>query len=573
MPFPLPRPLGEDWRFAQTVMREWQAILAWAPGLARLLLCALLVSPRLQAAEEIRTILVFPFENQSSRPDLNWISESFPTLLSPRLTRPENYVLGKEERDAACAQLGLPSDTPLTLASEFKIAQTLGVDWAIVGDFNVTGDRLTARARLLDMRQVKLTDSMEVAGELADLVDLQSRLAWRLLGTHDPEFTVGKEVDFLRLFPEVRLDAFENYVRGILAADDESRAHFFQEADHLSPADHQAAFALGRLYFDQKDYANSAKWLQKLQEPDAHYLESLFLLGVDEYFLGHEQAAEHAFETLARQLPLNEVFNNLGVLKARRGQYMEALANFDRAYQSDPTEPDISFNRGVCLWYLNRYRESAQALEEAVRNNDDDSEAHTLLAVVLRKLGDTTGEKRESQWLAEHEVGLAAEMPRDILPRTRLQKHYNGRAFKLLALTLHNALEDRLAGLPAEQHSQVHLARGKQFFTEGRLPEAERELTEAVSLVPGDSEARVALAKVLDAEGHHREAAAELDTSLKLKNSAAAHVALGWVYVSLAQPQLARKQGEAALQIEPDNQEAEQLMKQLGSDPPQRKSP
>jgi tetratricopeptide (TPR) repeat protein len=531
----------------------------------------LLLAPlELQGAAEVRTILVFPFENQSSRPDLNWISESFPVMFSSRLARAENYVLGREERNAACLQLGLSPETPLTLASEFKVAQTLGADWMIVGSFDVQGDLLTARAQLLEMRRLKLTPALEVAGELAELADLQTRLAWRLLAMHDPDFVVGKEEEFFRLF---RLDAFENYVRGLLAADDESCIRFLQEADRLSPADHRAAFALGRLYFDRKEYADSAKWLQKLQETDERYLESLFLLGVDEFFLGHQAEAEKACEALARQLPLNEVWNNLGVLRERRGQYSEALAVFDWANQSDPRDPDFCFNRGVCLWYLKRYKEAAQALEEAIGADDEDSEAHTLLALVLKKLGDAPGEQRETQWLAEHEEGGAADLPQDILPHTRLKKNYDGRAFHLLALTLRNALEERLASVPPAQHSEIHLARGKKFFAEGRLPEAERELAEAVSLVPGNSEAHVSLAQVLEAEGKHREAAAELETSLQLKNSAATHLVLARVYLALEQPQLAREQGQAALALDPGNQEAERLLEQIVARPPSRKTP
>ena len=54
-------------------------------------------------------------------------------------------------------------------------------------------------------------------------------------------------------------------------------------------------------------------------------------------------------------LPLDEVSNNLGVLEARRGRYDEALANFERAYQSNPSDADFCFNRGVALWYEKRY--------------------------------------------------------------------------------------------------------------------------------------------------------------------------------------------------------------------------
>src|SRR5208282_5239293 len=139
----------------------------------------------LRGSSEVRSILVFPFENLSPRADLNWISESFAQVLSSRLPQADNYVLGRDERNAAYTQLEMPIDAPLTLASEFKVAQTLGVDWAIVGNFNVTNNGLVAQGRLLDVKLLRLSQPLEVSGDLTDLVDLQTRLAWRLLATHD----------------------------------------------------------------------------------------------------------------------------------------------------------------------------------------------------------------------------------------------------------------------------------------------------------------------------------------------------------------------------------------------------
>src|SRR5208282_5578758 len=133
---------------------------------------------QLRGSSEVRSLLVFPFENLSPRADLNWISESFAQVLSSRLPQPDNYVLDRDERNAAYTQLGLPVDAPLTLASEFKVAQTLGVDWAILGHFNVAGNRLEVRAQLLDVKLLQLSPSLEVSGDLTELVDLQTRLAW-----------------------------------------------------------------------------------------------------------------------------------------------------------------------------------------------------------------------------------------------------------------------------------------------------------------------------------------------------------------------------------------------------------
>jgi tetratricopeptide (TPR) repeat protein len=539
------------------------------------LLLLLLSCPwQLRGSSQVRSLLVFPFENLSPRADLNWISESFAQVLSSRLPQPDNYVLDRDERNAAYAQLGMPMDAPLTLASEFKVAQTLGVDWAIVGNFNVTDNRLDAHAQLFNVKLLRLSEPLEVSGDLTELVDLQTQLAWRLLATHDPNFTVNNEEAFRRSFHDIRLDAFENYIRGLVATDDASRLHFFTEAERLDPSDRRAAFALGRLYFEQKDYANSAKWLGKIEESDPNYNESLFLRAVDEFFLGREQVAEQEFETLARVLPLAEVSNNLGVLEARRGRHDEALANFERAYRSDPSDADYCFNRGVALWYEKRYPAAAESLQAAVRANPDDSEAHTLLAVVLGKLGDSEAQRGELDWLAEHEVGAAAGRAGDVLPLPRLKKNYDGRAFRLLELTLHNALEEHLANAPPQAHIDAHLAQGKKFLAENRFGEAQRELAEVVSLSPADPQVHLLLAQALEAEGKHQEAAGELQTSLKLKETAEAHLSLAHVYLSLNQPELARLQGQAALQLDPGNQQAEQFLQQIHAGAPAaRKTP
>src|SRR5579859_7836953 len=161
-----------------------------------------LVAGQLKGAPVARTILVFPFTNQSNRADLNWISEGFAVILSSRLASADRYVLGREERNAAYAQLELPPESPLSLASEYKVAEILGVDWAVVGSFKVEGNRLTARARLLEAHSLKLSSDLETTGELSDLVELQTQLAWRLLAAHDPNFVVGQEDDFRRRFPE-----------------------------------------------------------------------------------------------------------------------------------------------------------------------------------------------------------------------------------------------------------------------------------------------------------------------------------------------------------------------------------
>ncbi|HUI44057.1 MAG TPA: tetratricopeptide repeat protein [Terriglobia bacterium] len=523
------------------------------------LLAVFLLASGLQAApSETRTIVVVPFENESSNSDLGWISEAFAQVLSTRLAGPGRYVLDRDERTAAYEQLGIPPGTPLTLASAYKVAQTLGVDWAVVGNFRVTGEELTAGCQLLEVHNLKLTPRLETSGALADLIDIQTRLAWRLLAAHDPNFTAGAEDDFAKAFPTIRLDAYENYIRGILSADDETQLHFLNEADRLDPSNHNAAFALGRYYFEHKQYPDSAARLRKLTPADSHYLESLFLLGVDEYFIGEGNKSEAAFLELEKQVPLNEVANNLSVVEARRGDYQQALGGFNRAYQGDPLDPDYAFNAAVCLWRLKRYQEAANDLQSGLSQNQDDPEAHTLLAVVFTKVQNSEGLRRELKWLDAH--GAGADPLQDFTPELRLKKRYDGRAFGLLSVMLHNTMEARLAQENPEQHGETHLSLGKRLLAEGQFHEAERELDEATSLLPGNSEAHLVLGQVYEGEGRHDEAAREFKAALEIDNNAVTHMWLAHVYLSLNQTARALDEGRAALALQPGNAEAQRLM-------------
>lgn len=524
------------------------------------LLCLLLSACVLSAVPPTRTIIVFPFENRSSNSDLGWMSEAFAEVLSWRLTGPQRFVLGRQELNTAYRQLGAPPDATLTLASEYKIAQTLGVDWAVVGSFRVTGHALEAQAQLLDLHDPKLYPAIRESGTLSDMIKIQTRLAWRLLATHSQDFTVGTEEDFARHFPPLRLDALENYIRGLLARDGQTKVQFLTAADRLNPNDHRAALALGQYYFEQKDYTHSVRWLSKLTPEDSDYHTSLFLSGIDDFFLGRNQDAENDFRTLSQQIPLNEVWNNLGVLEARRADYQDALTSFERAYQGDETDADYAFNLGACYCYLKQYRQAVHYLEQALAQDPDDLGVRTLLAYALRQMGDQTESLAQLQWVAEHHGKNMADLNANILPQPRLKKAFNGAAFRLLAVAVTNSLERELAHQPPEEHGHIHLARGEEFIKQGRLPEAIRELTEAESLLPNNSEVCLFLGQAYELYGEHQKALEEFNRAIALNNNAVTHLWLAHAYLSLHQPSEALTQSRTALSMDPGNRDAEGLI-------------
>ena len=78
--------------------------------------------------------------------------------------------------------------------------------------------------------------------------------------------------------------------------------------------------------------------------------EANFLLGMSEFYRGNYDKAYAAFNFLATRLPLTEVYNNLGVVEARRGRRAAAVEYFTKAVNADPNDPDYRFNLAVALY-------------------------------------------------------------------------------------------------------------------------------------------------------------------------------------------------------------------------------
>ncbi|MGH9359155.1 MAG: tetratricopeptide repeat protein [Terriglobia bacterium] len=527
------------------------------------MLAALFCACGLRAAPQTRTIVVFPFENQSTSADLGWMSEAFAEVLSGRLSGPDRFVLGRQERNTAYGQLGIPPNSTLTLASEYEVAETLGVDWAVVGSFTVSGGQLSARAQLLDLPKLKLYPAIEESGPLTGLFAVQSRLAWRLLTQYDSDFAAIPEEQFAHSFPVRRPDALENYIRGVLATDDATKIHFLTVADHLDPLDHRAAYVLGRYYFKDKDYGKSVLWLSRIDSRDSNYLASLFMSGVDDFFLGRDQDAEAEFLKLAGLMPLNAVWNNLGVLQVRRSDYQAAIVSFSRAYEGDPTDADYAFNLAAYYSDMHRYREAIPYLETALKNAPDDLGARTLLAYAYSKLGNSAGSEAQLEWVAAHDGKEMTTLNAGILPQPRLKKEYSGEAFRLLEVAVHNSLESELAGQPPEVHATVYLMRGERFIHQHQLPEAVRELTEASRLWPGSAVIHLFLGQAYELQGHHHQALAQFRAALSLDENAVTHLWIAHTYLSLHQAPQALEQAKAALSLDPGNADAQRLIESI----------
>ena len=348
------------------------------------------------------TALVVPFFNHSKSASLDGIGESIAESVKDSLASDSTLVLDRDDRLEAYRRQSLRPGAELTHASVLKLGVSVDASTVIYGYFELlppeTGNpgskgSLRLTARIMDIKHSRQSAPFSEVGALEDLATLEAHLGWQTLTSMHPK-TAPSETEFMQARPSVRLDAVENYVRGLMATSAEQRHHFFTQAARLDEHYSQPCFQLGKTYWEKKEYKIAADWLERVARTDPHYMEARFFLGLCRYLSGDTKGAEECFQLVAAALPLNEVYNNLGAAQAQRQDYTTAAASFQKALEGDCADPDYHFNLAVVMWRAGKYAEAADSFRAAAERNASDSEATRLLGHCLKREAPRPGDVR-----------------------------------------------------------------------------------------------------------------------------------------------------------------------------------
>ncbi|OLE47417.1 MAG: hypothetical protein AUG46_06530 [Acidobacteria bacterium 13_1_20CM_3_58_11] len=297
------------------------------------------------AAYQHGIYLVFPFENAGASPRLDWLGEGLEELTIQRLSGAGEQVYSHAGRLVELERYGLPRSSKLSRATMLHVAEDLDADFVVFGRFSVDGTSLTIESRMLKVSPARLLPALQETGKLDSLMDLHSRLVWRMLSSYDRNYSLSL-AEFTKRQRPLRLDAFEHYIRGVLASEDDARLRELREAARLEPEWPEPDFALGEAYFLRRDYDSALLWYAKVPKAHDRYVEAFFATGVCRLLLGQPDHAEEVFISLQEALKNNrvstadlpEILNDLAIARARQGKTAAAQADFRRAADLDPDE-------------------------------------------------------------------------------------------------------------------------------------------------------------------------------------------------------------------------------------------
>jgi tetratricopeptide (TPR) repeat protein len=199
-------------------------------------------------------------------------------------------------------------------------------------------------------------------------------------------------------------------------------------------------------------------------------------------------------------------------------------------------------------------------LREMVRYDAADGDAHLVMAAVLGGSGRSAEAQRELE-LARL-LGTALETVPSTMPRLPP-------ALERLATDL----DDRLLAAPAfasaanrdqKETAEFYLARAKAAADDNRDREAIANLQRSIYLAPYQDEPHLLLGRLYEQAGRLSEAIDELKVALWCRETVAARIALGRVFVASGDKDAARKEFDRALVLAPDSTEARDWLRKIG---------
>ena len=509
-----------------------------------------------------RILLVLPFDNRSGQPNLEWIREAAPELLVSRFLSAGFAPMSRTDRLYALDHLGLPAGFHPSKATALKLAQTLDADSIVVGSYITDGSGIVAEAQVVDVPHLRMGVTVSQRGEMRDLIAVFDSLAWKLTRQMDPSFNVSEET-FVAAGKSLRLNAFEQYVRGISEPDHDERLRHLNQAVTLSPDLGPAWMALGREDYNGQQYEQAAAAFARvnrddpnLQGPDA--LEAAFYRGLALLFSGDYSKAEKAFSGVARVLPLAEVISNEGVAVSRQGH--DGTALFRQAATADPNAADYHFNLAVSLKRHGNPAEAASELAQCLKLRPNDSEVQALAA-----------EWRVPGGKAQPSASSDGEAEAKPDPLERIARSFDAVAFRQAATMLDQVDEARLTALGPEQQAQKLAGQAKDYLDRGLLLEAERLYLSAVAIDDRVPAVHAGLAEVREKAGDLQNARKEARTSLELMPSVQAYLVMGRLDLGAGHLDEAQYDAGEALKIDPHSKPAQDLRQEIQAREAQKK--
>jgi len=315
-----------------------------------------------------------------------------------------------------------------------------------------------------------------------------------------------------------------------------------------------------------------------VQKKEPHYGEAQFYAGLA-YWKQDDLA--HALSVLLpladeKVMPLVGVYNNAGAVsvEAARAEkkpeenarlLKQGITLLSRAVDSSPDDTMVLFNYAYALFLAEKYPDAAEKLQTVIAADQRDGQAYFLLAKAQERAGradaamaaDNLARKNlqsyakwQTEWQKSQTLPGLTLRARDVLNQVDISD-----------LGRRKAIDDAAAS-----NSEEALSRIRDLYDKGQDDEALGEIRKLLVVEPTNAEAFLLSGRINQRRGDQEAAIAALKTAIfwdPPPKMIDAHILLGKIFLERGDLGEARKYAASAMNIDPSNQEALALQRQV----------
>lgn len=526
-------------------------------------------SPAGQTTAPPPRVLVMPFEASDTSPRGYWLGEGAAILVTEALRSEGAAVISREQRVRTFEEMHLPARGELTRATIIRAAQILGASFVVFGDVTLGADDIGVRSRALRLDTGQFLKDAQEHGPVKDLAATTSRVGRTLAATMAVAGTVGVRT-IAPASSQPSLEAFEAYVKGLLAESADAQARGLEAALERFPGYDRALIALWEVETERGDIEAALDAVRRVESSSPRYDDAKFREALSLIELKRNDEAFETLRKLADSQPRATVFNNLGIVQLRRGavaaQGGTAIFYLTRAAELDADDQDLFFNLGYAYLLDGQPQGAVYWLREAVRREPADADAHYVLSLALRKFG-ATGEADRERELAlklsskyQNWEARGTATPRGL---ERLEPDLQPVRVARFDKAVTRAAEQDLKTL-----TSFYYDRGRRLYDEQKHADAMGEVQRALYLSPYDAQALVLLGRIHLRAGRATDAVDILRVAVWSEPSGVAHAVLGLALAELGDADAARTELERARALDPNAADVKALEARLAAPTP-----
>ena len=341
-------------------------------------------------AQGKRFLAVLPFSNTGSE-EYAWISRGIEEILYEKLDNLDAVqVYERETIMRVLRDVGIETESDITVRKAFTVGKETGVDVLIVGSYAMSGSTLGIQFRAISTYTGGDVFLKTFKGPLDDLFQLLEdamlqTLSAMLLSVND------SDREMLARVPTKSMAAFEYYCKAYVqfqnGAAMETVAGLFNQAITLDPNFWEAQYNLGVIYFNYDQYGRALSQFEKVSSQNPNFYKPYYGMGII-FFLqrNYQKAIENYTRVLNLSPDHDRALYYLGRIHVRLDSIEKGLDYLNKSAELNPNYPPTHFHIGMANMQRGWYKSAVKAFRTTIKLDPENYLAHNALGECFYRL-------------------------------------------------------------------------------------------------------------------------------------------------------------------------------------------